>query len=112
MSIFKEFLIREEEERRKLRKEVLHQTFKALEDLSKNVKFKRAYIFGSLAWGKFYTQSDVDIAFEKLENEKIFYVVGFLSEKIGRNVDVIELEKLPKNLKEKILKEGIPWNPS
>ena len=90
------------------RRKLLARTVSALNKLSSRVKFREAYIFGSITKPyMFFDSSDVDIAFLGLEEDKLFFTVAFLSEEIGRDVEVIELEKAP--FKDKILREGIRW---
>jgi len=112
MSLFEKVLEEELLKRERLRQETLFKTKKVLRKLREKVFFEKAYIFGSLVCpGEYSIQSDIDIAFEKLEPNKLFYTVAFLSSELGREVDVIELEKAPSFFREKVLKEGILWKP-
>lgn len=106
--LMRKYLRLEAEMRERKRRELLARTISALNKLSSRVKFRGAYIFGSITKPyMFFDSSDVDIAFLGLEEDKLFFTVAFLSEEIGRDVDVIELEKAP--FKDKILREGIRW---
>ena len=105
-------IAREAEERERARLNTLKRVIEALKELRKGVTFKRAYIFGSVVKPYMYTsRSDVDIAFEGLEPDKLFYAVAFLSEKIGRDVDVVGLERADPYLRRKIVEEGLEWKP-
>ena len=95
-------------EREELRYEVLERTFKALEILSERYYFKKAYIFGSLVNpGRFHEWSDVDVAFIGLKDEDFFRIMADLSELIGRDVDVVQMERC--RFSDLIEKEGIVW---
>ncbi len=99
------------EKQEQLRKKVLKEALLALKKLSEHVKFESAYIFGSVVKPyKFKPDSDVDFAFVRLEKDKLFYTIAFLSNFLERDVDVLEFEKIRKiPFKEKILKEGVKW---
>jgi predicted nucleotidyltransferase len=99
---------KKDKKREELRKKTLHDVFKVLEDLSKDTVFDEAYIFGSVAEeSKFSEHSDVDIAFKGLNRDNLFQVVSFVSDKLGRDVNVVHLEDI--HFKEKIIREGIRW---
>lgn len=108
MKLLKKIYQERLEKREALRKEVLEKVIHALEEFSKEVAFKRAIVFGSVVkpYG-FSENSDVDLAFEGLEKDKLFYAIAFFSSFLEREVDVVELEKI--KFKEKILKEGLIW---
>ncbi|HDI75374.1 MAG: hypothetical protein DRJ52_05180 [Thermoprotei archaeon] len=112
MTLLERILVEEYFKREMLRQETLLKAKAALKKLREKVFFERAYIFGSIVRSGDYTfSSDVDIAFEGLESDKFFYAVAFLSAEIGKRVDVIELEKAPIFLRNKIVKEGVLWKP-
>ena len=99
---------RRREERERLRKETIRKVFEALDKLAETVKFEEAVIFGSLVKPfRFTERSDVDIAFKGLEGDKLFYAVAFLSGEIGREVDIVELERV--KFADKIEREGLRW---
>jgi len=101
-------LLRRRELREKRRKERLEEVFHVLKELSDEVPFREAYIFGSLAKPfRFFDDSDIDIAFVGLKDEDFFQTMAFLSRKLASDVDVIQLEEHP--LEEKIMREGIRW---
>jgi hypothetical protein len=101
-------LARKRERREQKRKDFLETVFRTLEELSREIPFEEAYIFGSLAKPYRYSEgSDVDIAFLGLKDEDFFRAMAFLSDKLGTDVDVLQLEG--HRLRERILKEGIRW---
>ncbi|MCX8028121.1 MAG: nucleotidyltransferase domain-containing protein [Thermodesulfovibrionales bacterium] len=86
------------------RKETLNLTHEALTELAKTISFKKAYIFGSILTSRFTDESDVDIAFEGLDDSVFFKAMAFLSDYIRRDVDVVQIEA--HRLKDKIIKEA------
>ncbi len=106
--ILDEFLKRKRSENEKLRQQVIEKINEILEELSKKKLFEEAYIFGSITkpfvFGK---NSDIDIAFTGLKDKDFFLVMSTISNELGRDVDVIQLEN--HRLAEKIKKEGIRW---
>ncbi len=104
-------LARQRERREQRRQELLAEALRALDELSQHVPFEHAYIFGSLTQqGHFHEDSDVDVAFVGLRHEDFFRVLAWLSRKLDTDVDIVQLEEHP--LREKILREGIPWTKS
>lgn len=92
-----------------LRKEVLSDIFDAIYHLRKKIKFDDAFIFGSVIKPfSFKENSDIDIGFINLRDEDFFCSISYLSEKLGREVDVLQLESAKKLFK-KIIKEGTKW---
>lgn len=92
-----------------LRKEALSKIFDAINHLREKIKFDDAFVFGSVARpNSFYEDSDIDIGFINLRDEDFFYSISYLSEKLGREVDVLQLESV-KKLYKKVVKEGIKW---
>lgn len=106
--ILDEVLAEKREKREKIRRQQVKKVFAALDKLAGVVDFQEAYIFGSLARPyAFNPESDVDIGFSGLKDEDFFKTIAFLSNVLGREVDVIQLEG--HRLKNKILREGIRW---
>lgn len=94
-------------QREKLRQDMISRTKEALRKLAEFVSFDQAYLFGSLASPyKFFEESDIDIGFIGLKDEEFFTAAAFLSQELGRDVDLIQLEK--SRLK-KSLKKGLLW---
>jgi predicted nucleotidyltransferase len=99
---------REGKEREKLRLQLIKRLFAALDKLSIDIPFKEAYLFGSITKpNRFLKSSDIDIGFSELTDENFFKAMSFISEDIGIDVDVIQLEG--HRLAEKIKREGIKW---
>lgn len=103
-------LARKRAEREHLRQAVYARTIAALERLADDVAFERAILFGSvLATGRFRADSDVDIAFSRLDDTDFFPVVARLSRELERDVDIIQLENHP--LATSVLEKGVVWRP-
>lgn len=101
-------IARRREERERLRQEVVALALTALDELAQEVPFKQAYLFGSVARPhRFHPDSDVDIAFVGLSDEHFFRAMALLSRKLGRDVDVVQLESV--RWKDAIVREGIRW---
>jgi predicted nucleotidyltransferase len=82
-----------------------------LEEAGERFGLQQAYIFGSLARpGRFTDRSDVDVAVVELPSEAFFPLAAFLSIGVGRDVDLIELEKV--HFADKIRRDGILWTRS
>lgn len=92
----------------RLRKNILKKLDKILSEMSQNVSFKEAYIFGSVTKSNHFTEkSDIDIAFLGLDDRDFFKVMSFISSQLERDVDIIQLEN--HRLADKIKKEGLKW---
>ena len=101
-------LIKGRERREKRRQERLAAVLLALNELSFQIPFEEAYIFGSLAKPySFFEESDVDVAVVGLKSEYFFKAIAFLSRELCAEVDIIQLEGHP--LREVIAREGIRW---
>jgi len=76
----------------------------------KKYKIKKAGIFGSYALGKQKKNSDVDILIKPTKNMGMFDIVRIeneLSEKIGKEVDLITYNGVNHLLRKRILKEEV-----
>jgi len=94
--------------REALRQAMIDRVRRALKEMSESIHFKDAYLFGTITKPyRFFEKSDVDIAFIGLRDEDFFKAIAYLSRRLERNVDVVQLEKY--RLREKVIKEGIPW---
>jgi predicted nucleotidyltransferase len=102
--------IKEKRDKREtLRKKVLAEIFEALDSLYVRVKFDEAFLFGSVTRPYAFNEtSDVDIGFLNLKDEDFFSSISFLSERLGRDVDVVQLESV-EGLRQKVLKGAISW---
>ncbi len=108
MELIKEIYRKKADERERLRKRVLEEVFRAIDKLSRGVRFEEAYIFGSVTRPyQFGESSDIDIAFKGLDRDKLFSTIGFLSNELKRDVNVVPIEDL--HFKDKLLREGIRW---
>lgn len=103
-----EYLKKIEQKKEEKRQKLLQRTQRALKQLYKELHFKKAYIFGSILKKKrFYYDSDVDIAVFGLKDKDFFYFMSRAADILGRNIDVVQLEK--HLFKNKIIKEGLLW---
>ena len=90
------------------RKAVLEQVATVLDTLSEKYAWEEAYLFGSLTRpGRFWAESDVDIAVAGLGKFDHYALVGDISNLLDRTVDVVRIEECP--FAAKITREGIPW---
>ncbi len=95
-------------ERERLRLASIEKAKKILKEMSKSISFEKAYLFGTITKPyRFSEESDIDIAFVGLKDEDFFSALAYLSRNLGRDVDILQLEK--HRLREKIIKEGIVW---
>ena len=95
-------------EQERMRKEALERLLNVLPSLSKKYGIQRAYVFGSiLKNGRFHARSDVDVAVKGLSNAKYFRFWAELSDRLGREVDVVQVEK--HRLGERVLKGALEW---
>ncbi|MDO8445649.1 MAG: hypothetical protein Q7T53_06055 [Deltaproteobacteria bacterium] len=99
---------RKSKEREERRLQLIGRLFDILNRLSKGVSFDEAYIFGSLIKPyRFSELSDIDIGFIGLKDEDFFMTISFISDEIGLEVDVMQLEG--HRLADKVKREGIRW---
>ena len=95
--------------REMFRQSLLAEVWKALACLAEHVGFDEAVVFGSLVRPfAFSEHSDIDIGFFHLPDDGFFFTIAFLSGCLGRDVDVIQIEKSGEFVA-KILKEGVRW---
>ena len=101
-------IARKRKEREAKRLQFIERLFDILRRLSKSVSFDEAYIFGSVIKPhRFSELSDIDVSFIGLKDEDFFKTMSFISNEIGLEVDVIQLEG--HRLADKIKREGIRW---
>jgi len=88
-----------EERRKRLegeRKELLVRVVKTLQEIRKRFGIKEAYVVGSLVEpGRWADCSDVDVAVAGA-SRFILDIMGALEEAVGREVDVIDLDRHPR----------------
>lgn len=76
---------------------VIHETF-TRDDID------ACYIFGSFLTNRFTEESDIDIAIlGSIELEDRLYIEGILEEKLGRAIDLVNIEELPRNIQLQII---------
>ena len=69
---------------------------------------KRAYLFGSFAWGnKVRPESDIDLAVEGLPPGELFPADARVSRATEYSIDLVRLDSLPTRLHSRVLKSGI-----
>ncbi len=103
-ALIDEYKKKKKEKAEDFRAGLLSKISSALSELLKTVHFEEAYIFGSILTPSFSRESDIDIAFIGLRDKDLFSAMAFLSDYLGRDVDVIQLEG--HRLREKIIREG------
>lgn len=105
ISLWEKFLGEEYNDREKERLTILKASVKALKVYFKGKDVKRVFLVGSiLKKGGFYPFSDIDVAVGGL-NEEYFKTLLGLEDVLGRNVDLIEIEKC--RFKDSLEREGL-----
>ena len=102
--------IRRERKSREFERQGMLQRIDAtLTAMARRYDLGEVYIFGSvIREGRFSGSSDVDVAVDTL-GAYYWTFAAELSEAIGRDVDVVELDSSP--VAARIRKEGRPWTP-
>ncbi|CAC5345695.1 MULTISPECIES: nucleotidyltransferase family protein [Planktothrix] len=96
------------EQNERERQKLLQKVVEWLDEHGLQYGIQTAYIFGSLTQPqRFHQNSDIYIAVEQINPDDFFAVIGFISETMGRDVDVIELYKC--HFGDRIRQTGIPW---
>jgi hypothetical protein len=91
-----------------LRLRLLDKLGHALDDLSREIPFEEAFLFGSVTIPyRFSERSDVDVGFVGLHDDHFFKAMSFLSAQLCVDVDIVQLET--HRLGEKIKREGARW---
>jgi predicted nucleotidyltransferase len=67
---------------------------------------RRAWLFGSFAWGLPADRSDVDLLVEGCPDP--FLLAAVVSRRCGRDVHAVELERAPESLRSRVLADGTP----
>ena len=68
---------------------------------------RRAWLIGSLAWGRFGVRSDVDVVLEGLAADRIGAAASFLANRVGADVDILRFEDLPETFRRRVVTEGV-----
>ena len=100
-------IAQEEKEMQKLARQAEKKAQRIAEVLLKNYGVSKVYLFGSLAWGDFTRDSDIDLAVVGLPEELFLEVYG-VAEDLATplKVDLVLLETAEPSLKERALREG------
>lgn len=108
MKLLDKYLKKIELKKERERLSLLKKSLRALKAISRDIPFEEAYIFGSiLKKKKFYYDSDIDIAVRGLEDKDFFRFMASAADLMGRDVDVIQIER--HHLQKKVLREGLLW---
>ncbi len=100
-------IAREEKEIQKLARQAEKKAQRIAEVLLKNYGVSKVYLFGSLAWGDFTRDSDIDLAVVGLPEELFLEVYGVAEDMATPlKVDLVLLETAEPSLKERALREG------
>jgi predicted nucleotidyltransferase len=88
-------LAQKRKEQEEKRQQTIAKVKQAVAELAKSCSFQAAYIFGSLTKpSKFNDQSDIDIAFTGLSDADFFSTIAYLSDKLQRDTDIIQLKSI------------------
>lgn len=97
----------EEEKLQKLAGEATKKANMIASGLAETFNISRIYLFGSLAWGSFQIDSDIDLAVEGLPDELFLKAYRVVENIAGSfNVDMILLEHAVVSLRERVIEEG------
>ena len=64
----------------------------------------RVWLFGSFAWGTPRAESDVDLLLEGADDP--FLAAAVIEAGIGREIDVVRIERAPAALRQRVLAQG------
>lgn len=97
-----------------MRKHMIEYKEKLIKAIKYHYPKAKIYLFGSWATGKQRASSDIDLAVDAGE-EMDFYEYDRLTKTIENldipyKIDVIDMHVISKELKDRILKEGILWS--
>lgn len=67
----------------------------------------RAWLVGSLAWGEFGANSDVDLVLSQVDAATAFELERQIARTAGAPVDFLTFEDLPPSFRERILESGV-----
>lgn len=80
------------------------EIIKTIHDIFTRDDIDACYIFGSFLTSRFTDDSDIDIAIiGDIELEDRLYIEGILQEKLNRDIDLVNIEELPKNIQLQII---------
>jgi len=97
----------EEEAAFRRRSHALDEAARAARLLVEHYGVRRVVLFGSLAWGRFRSTSDVDLAVSGLAPERFFRAAGDLDREISVPIDLKLISECPPVLQQRIESEGM-----
>jgi len=101
-------LVRRREDNEAQRLAAVEQAIQWLETEGEQYGIDQAYLFGSVIRPyRFTSNSDVDIAVEGFNPEDFFMAMATLSERLERDVDLVDLSKCP--FAHRIRQQGMVW---
>jgi predicted nucleotidyltransferase len=75
--------------------------------LAEKFEVEAVYLFGSLVWSGIHTpETDIDLAVSGLPGEQYLEAVSYLERESKFPIDLVELNKVPEHLRQRILTEG------
>lgn len=83
------------------------QVHERLPGLAQRFGASEVWLFGSLAWGEPFAESDVDLAIAGLTVADFDALAGHAYLAIDAPVDVVRLEDAPPSLRERIARSGV-----
>jgi len=104
--VVEEELEREGADAERLRRQVVPAASQAVAHARAAGRCGRAWLFGSFAWGGATSRSDVDVLVEHCADPD--ELAAELWRVCDRPVHVVELDKAPATLRERVLREGVP----
>ncbi|MBM4321058.1 MAG: nucleotidyltransferase domain-containing protein [Deltaproteobacteria bacterium] len=93
-------------EREARRAKLLQLVPEVVEQLRARFGVRRAWLFGSLAWGGWHAGSDVDLALDGLAADDLGEASAQAAAQLGHPVEVFRIESLPTSFVERIRREG------
>lgn len=84
----------------------LERKLKKATEYLKSIGCNEIILFGSLADGKADKSSDIDLAISGISPRTYFKTVAVISSVIGWKVDLVPMDFIPVDFKEKIRKQG------
>lgn len=107
-SLLDQALVQRRADYERERQEMLARVQSLLDRLGPRYGIRRAFMLGSLIVpGRFNEHSDVDIAVEQINPAQFFDAIGEFSAALGRDVDLIELDRCP--FAHRIRENGTLW---
>jgi predicted nucleotidyltransferase len=83
------------------------QAADAVRVLASEFEVRRAWLFGSLAWGDPHEESDVDLLVEGLDTRTAGDAERRVAEVVEARVDLVRAEEAPPGLCERVRREGL-----